>query len=105
MKTLSAMIAVLLFAPLQTGTKNNEVIIHMVSEGSSFRFEPAEITVKVGTTVKWVNESDNRHTSTDDPNFEKTPGEAVLPSGAEAWTSPFLATGDSYTRKFTAPGK
>jgi plastocyanin len=77
----------------------------MHSEGGSFRFVPAELTVKAGTTVKWVNMSDNRHTATDDPAHEKTAGQAILPAGAEPWTSPFLPTGQSFSRTFTAPGK
>jgi hypothetical protein len=32
----------------------------MTTDGSAFKFEPAEITVKVSGTVKWVSDSDNR---------------------------------------------
>ena len=77
----------------------------MISDGSSFRYEPAEITVKVGTTVKWVNDSANRHTATDDPKFEKTTGEAELPAGAEPWSSPFMTNGESFSYTFTKAGK
>jgi len=92
-------------ADKKAGPGGKEVLVKMVSEGASFKYEPAEVTIKVGTTVKWLNDSDNRHTATDDPNFEKTPGEAVMPKGAEAWTSPFLTNGDSFTRTFRVPGK
>ena len=77
----------------------------MTTDGSAFKFEPAEITVKVGGTVKWVNESDNRHTATDDEKFEKNAGQAVLPSGAQPWGSAFLTNGESFEQKFTVPGK
>jgi plastocyanin len=83
----------------------SQVVVKMISDGSSFRFEPADITIKVGTTVRWVNESENRHTATDDPNFEKNPGQAVLPQGSEPWGSPFMPTNDTFNRKFTVPGK
>ena len=56
----------------------NEVIVKMHelpgSAGAMFRFEPADLTIKVGTTVKWVNDSGEdtrycdgryRHSSTD----------------------------------------
>src|SRR5262245_57918815 len=105
MKTLAAMIVVLLFGSPQTGSKNNEVIIHMVSDGSSFRFEPAEVTIKVGTTVKWVNDASNRHTSTNDPALEKRAGESELPKGAEAWSSPFMANGETFSQTFKVAGK
>jgi len=84
---------------------SKEVVVKMKSEGSSFKYEPTDITIKVGTTVRWVNDSDNKHTSTDDPDMEKTAGEAVIPKGAQVWTSPFLSNGDSYTRTYTVPGK
>jgi len=82
-----------------------EVVVKMITEGSSFRFEPAEITVKAGTRVKWVNDSENRHTSTADHKLEKKPGQAVVPAGAAIWASPFLAKDESFTQTFTTPGK
>jgi plastocyanin len=82
-----------------------EVIVRMVSEGTEFRFEPNTFTIKAGTTVKWVNVSENKHTSTDDPEFEVTVGQALVPAGAESWTSSFLSTGETFSRKFTVPGK
>jgi len=86
-------------------TADKEVVVKMKSEGNSFSYEPAEITIKVGTTVRWVNDSDNKHSATDDPEMEKRAGEAVLPKGTPPWTSPFLSNGDSFTRTFTTPGK
>src|SRR5262245_27385766 len=81
------------------------VVVKMVTDGSAFKFEPAEITIKVGGTVKWVNDSDNRHTATDDEKFEKNAGQAILPSGAQPWGSAFLTNGESFEQKFTVPGK
>jgi plastocyanin len=83
----------------------NEVVVQMHSEATSYRFEPANITVKAGTTVKWVNMSTNRHTATDDPETEKLAGQAILPAGVMPWDSPFLAEGQSFTKTFTVPGK
>jgi plastocyanin len=90
----------------------NEVIVKMHelpgSAGAMFRFEPADLTIKVGTTVKWVNDSGEdgpRHTSTDDPEWESPQTPAVLPSGAPKWRTPFLTPGQSATHTFTVPGK
>src|SRR5215467_1970594 len=88
-----------------TNSNAKEVVVKMISQDSSFRYEPADITIKVGTTVRWMNASDNKHTSTDDVNLEDVPGESQLPSGGQAWTSPFLSEGDTFTRTFTTPGK
>jgi plastocyanin len=92
-------------ASAPAGTPGAEVSVQMISDGSNFKFEPTNITVKVGTTVKWVNMSENRHSATDDPEFEKEIGQAILPAGVEPWSTPFVVTGESTTRRFTVPGK
>jgi plastocyanin len=90
----------------------NEVVVQMQevpgSAGANFRFEPANLTIKVGTTVKWVNVSGDdgpRHTSTDDAEWESPQTPAVLPGGAEKWRSGFLRNGESSTHTFTVAGK
>ena len=99
-----------------TGDSNakpaNEVIVQMHempgSAGTMFRFEPANLTIKAGTTVKWVNASGEdgpRHTSTDDPDWETPQTPAILPAGAEKWRTAFLRNGESATHTFTVPGK
>lgn len=92
-------------APAKAPSKlGPEVTVQMIADGTTFKYEPANLTVKAGTTVRWLNNSDNRHTATDDPKFEKKSGQAVVPAGVDAWTSPFLPNGESFTRTFTVPG-
>jgi plastocyanin len=57
----------------------------------NFKFEPAELTVPVGTTVKWTNRDDVPHTATskDEPR---------------TFDSKSLDTDDSYSFTFTKPG-
>jgi plastocyanin len=55
----------------------------------NFTFGPEQITVKVGTTVTWVNEDDIPHT--------------VVASG-KAFRSKALDTDDKFSFTFTAPG-
>ncbi len=55
----------------------------------NFTFEPAEITVPVGTTVAWVNHDDIPHTVTSDEKLFK---------------SPALDTDDRFTMTFDKPG-
>src|SRR5215471_56790 len=90
----------------------NEIVVQMKevqgSAGTTYRFEPAQVTIKVGTTVRWVNASGEdgpKHTSTDDPEWETPQTPAVLPSGAQKWRTPFLRNGESATHTFTVPGK
>ena len=88
----------------------NEVVVQMkeLAAGTMFRFEPDNLTIKVGTTVKWINNSGEdgpRHTSTDDPEWETPQTPAVLPAGGQKWRTPFLRPGESATHTFTTPGK
>lgn len=55
----------------------------------NFTFEPAEITVPVGSTVAWVNHDDIPHTVT---------------SSEKLFKSPALDTDDGYTATFDRPG-
>jgi len=58
----------------------------------NFAFNPAQVRVKAGTKVTWVNceaSGTDPHTSTAD---------------AGAWNSPFLAPGATFVREFSAAG-
>lgn len=76
---------------------------------SHLRFEPSDVTIKVGETIMWVNESSMSHTATGDPDqnpVRKTNPEYVtLPEGAEPWGSDVLQPNESYTHAFKTPGE
>ena len=55
-----------------------------------FTFEPAEVRVRSGERVTWINCDEDSHTSTAD--------------GGE-WSSPLLAPGDAFTQAFDTPGE
>lgn len=61
-------------------------------EIEDFRYDPATVNVKVGTTVRWKNEDDAPHTVT-----SNTGGALVLNSG-------ILQENDTYTHTFTLSG-
>ena len=52
-------------------------------------FEPADLEVKAGTTVKWTNDGKKPHTVTSDKGD---------------WGSGELANGQTFTATFTKPG-
>jgi plastocyanin len=56
----------------------------------SFAFGPAEVRVRPGERVTWINCDEDAHTSTAD--------------GGE-WSSPLLAPGDAFTQTFPEPGE
>lgn len=76
---------------------------------TQLRFEPAEVTIKRGETITWVNAGPIPHTATGDP--EKTPVKetrpelAQLPPGAEPWDSGLLDEGQSFSHTFTVAGE
>jgi len=55
-----------------------------------FTFEPAEVRVRAGERVTWINCDEDSHTSTAD---------------AGAWNSPLMAPGDAFTQGFDTPGE
>jgi plastocyanin len=56
----------------------------------NFAFGPAELHVRVGESVSWLNCDQDLHTSTAD---------------GSQWSSPLLAPGDGFTQTFTAAGE
>jgi len=56
---------------------------------TGFSFDPATITIKVGSTIKWINMDSAAHTVVSDDN---------------SWTSARLKQGDTYTHTFDQAG-
>jgi plastocyanin len=69
------------------------------------RFDPDQLTIKVGETVTWTTVGVIPHTSTDDPAKAQNPDHAKLPEGAEPWDSGMLNQGQSFSRTFDVPGE
>lgn len=55
----------------------------------NFAFRPAQLRVRPGTTVRWVNHDPVAHSSTSD---------------TKAWESPLIGPGETYERTFRKPG-
>jgi plastocyanin len=64
---------------------------HVVSI-RSYRFEPSQIRIRVGDTVRWLNK-------------EKRTSHSVLFSGSPGLESERLFPGESWSRRFDAPGR
>ena len=63
--------------------QENEIVIQ------NFAFEPATLTVKVGTKVSWINRDDEPHTAT---------------ATDKRFNSKTLENGDRFTTEFNQPG-
>lgn len=106
MKTLCGFAILAAGAMLLIGcdTGNSPGETNVVKMTSSMRYEPAEITVKVGETVRWKNASFMPHTVTADPSLAKKAGDAMLPPGATPFNSGNIGIGKSFDYTFAAPG-
>lgn len=72
-------------------------------------FDPPELTINVGQTVRWVNDSPLPHTATGDreqnPVNTTHPEYVTLPERADPWGSELLQPGEEYEHTFTEPGR
>lgn len=99
--TASAEKTITVTAPQQAS--QNPYIVKMVStaDGRHF-FDPAELTIRVGETVRWVNECEEGIACVH--SVQVYPGK--IPAGAEAFDSGLLTErGQSFEYTFTIPGE
>ena len=85
----------------QSSTNSTEIMIE------NFAYNPADITVPVGTTVTWVNEDNVGHTVTEgNPNSPKPANLRVFDSSGEGLTGKvaLIGAGQSWNYTFTTPG-
>ena len=80
---LTLAVSALAFTVRTPNINANEIVIE------NFSFEPATLTVKVGTTVTWVNRDDEPHTAT---------------ATDKSFNSKTLDNGDRFSQEFKAPG-
>ncbi len=73
-------------------TSGPEADVKMSGSVGSFQFNPATITIKVGTTVVWTNSTGVPHTSTSDA------------SSAVSWDSGVVNPGAKFSMTFTQAG-
>jgi plastocyanin len=67
-------------------------------------FVPKTLTIKVGGTVVWENDSAGIHTVTDNPDLAAAKQDAAMPAGATAFNSGTVEPGKQYSQTFTVPG-
>lgn len=78
-------------SPISTSAAVAQVKI--VTQGSMYAFEPATLTIKVGTEVIWTNNSNAPHTVSSDTGLFDTPNPlGINPSQTYAFTFTTLGT-------------
>lgn len=76
----------------RTGDQAAEQVTRTIEIGiQDYRFEPADLRIEVGTTVKWVN-------------LEKRTSHSVLFTGKDSVESERMFPGEFWERRFDKPG-
>jgi len=88
---------------LQGGVQRGVPVVIMMTDG--LRFGTDRVTVPVGATVMWRNDSSVSHTVTADPARARTASNVQLPSGAEPFESESLPLGQTFARQLTVAGE
>jgi plastocyanin len=68
------------------------------------RFEPAELTIPVGTTVQWRNVDRWRHNVSSAPLWPEEPFRLALPPGASRLRTGSVRPGQTYAYTFEVAG-
>jgi len=69
------------------------------------KFEPYEVTIKAGQTVRWSNVSFVSHTVTADFDLAADKSHVLLPDGAKPFNSDLIDPDQGWTKTFTVPGR
>ncbi len=77
---------------------------YTVSMTGDYQFTPAGLSVPLGSTVVWHNQSNRRHAVTTDPDDIGEGAQIVIPDGVLPFNSPDLFTGETWRVHFTVPG-
>jgi len=100
-------------APLEfsmaSGTADSMAAVSFIGKDarvtmSDAAYLPAVIEVSVGQTVTWINTSATIHTVVDDTAKAVSAVDVSMPMGSRPFSSPFLVSGQVYTKVFAIPG-
>ncbi|MDE3230655.1 MAG: cupredoxin domain-containing protein [Chloroflexota bacterium] len=71
----------------------NTVTVKIIGASGNYSFSPASVTVKVGDTVMWVNDTAVPHTSTSDSGAAMTWDSSSISNGGGTFSMAFTKAG------------
>jgi plastocyanin len=84
------------------GANEPAVVIKMIDVPASF--DPAEVTIIVGDTIRWENVGVSVHHAGSDPSTAVKASDVANPDGAKPFDSGLIKPGESFSYTFTQPG-
>lgn len=99
---IAAYALVVVISSSQAGKADPAVVVRMTDRHT---FEPEEVRIRAGETVRWINSSALEHTVTADPMLAMIAGDVHLPQGAEPFHSGRLPPRSEYEHTFQTPGE
>ena len=104
-RSLTGMLGVALLTFVMLGASSGgdapAAVVHMTPHN---KFVPATVTIRVGQSVKWVNDDEATHTVTTDASQLANEDDVQVPSGARPFNSNTVGKGKSFEQKFDVPG-
>jgi plastocyanin len=103
-RAFTQLLGVMGLASASNAIAQGKVVDVTMHSGGASAFDPVDVHISVGDTVRWTNNDILVHTVTFDPKRAIKAADVALPAGVEAFGSADLNQDDTYNHTFTVKG-